>query len=928
MEAAPGVEHVVEAIRSLYHDPDPKRKEEASKWLNQLQRSVYAWTISDQLLQRKVDVETSYFAAQTMRSKIQTSFHELPAEAHVSLRNSLMDHLTTLTPATSQVIVTQLCLAMADLIILMPEWTDALAELMAKLSVGGETVGALLEVLLLLPEEVDSRHMRIGANRRSQIKQLLTASAPHVAQFLQQMVESGGAGRQVSCVKCYTSWLTLGCVPLAAVRASPVMGLAVTALSSPRTPAALHEASADCLIALLARIEREECAELEASTVAMVRGMEDSYQLAVAEEESEKCLNYCRVFTELGESFLIKIVSSPPAQPHFSLPILDTVLLCCGHPDYELPDVTFNLWYRLSEELYTRNDDALVAVFKPQVERLIMCLWRHCHMEPDTAAVLEEGEDFSEFRGRVCELVKDCVFIVGSSTVFRQMYQQLQQGQQWEQTEAALYMMQAVARNILPEEETVVPLVLQQVLSLPGSMHLAVRHTAIRLVGELSEWIEKHPDTLQATLNYLLQGLQDPRLASQAATALQAICSQCRARMAEHFTGLIQIIEQIDQFALKPEAANGLIKGVVMIISIMNQQQLCGAVEKVCSIQVTPLNAVMDAAAASPKIVKHSTSDPVLYLDRLSAVFRHVQPNNGCPAGAAPHPCKPVVEGVWPVLSRALHLYQEDVRVTERACRTVRFAIRCIGVQSSSLLQPLVTQLVGLYEAKGHSCYLYLGSILVDEYASEQGCIPGLLGMLQAFISPTYRLLAPKGSLREHPDTVDDFFRLNARFLQRAPMPYLQTEFLKSILECALLSAALEHRDANASVMKFFYDLLHAGRTRENNPDFEARRHLIGALHLEYGGKLVDSLVKAAVLTLPSYTYHDIGDVIHECLQHDRASVCSWLEECLKTLQTSQPTSIHSITRQQLVEFHRAVTSAESAPDVSHALRDFSRLWR
>lgn len=25
MEAAPGVEHVVEAIKSLYHDPDPKR---------------------------------------------------------------------------------------------------------------------------------------------------------------------------------------------------------------------------------------------------------------------------------------------------------------------------------------------------------------------------------------------------------------------------------------------------------------------------------------------------------------------------------------------------------------------------------------------------------------------------------------------------------------------------------------------------------------------------------------------------------------------------------------------------------------------------------------------------------------------------------------------------------------------------------------
>jgi len=31
-------------------------------------------------------------------------------------------------------------------------------------------------------------------------------------------------------------------------------------------------------------------------------------------------------------------------------------------------------------------------------------------------------------------------------------------------------------------------------------------------------------------------------------------------------------------------------------------------------------------------------------------------------------------------------------------------------------------------------------------------------------------------------------------------------------------------------------------------------------------------------------------------------------------------------TDKQLAEFHRAVTSAECAPDVSHALREFTRL--
>ena len=34
------------------------------------------------------------------------------------------------------------------------------------------------------------------------------------------------------------------------------------------------------------------------------------------------------------------------------------------------------------------------------------------------------------------------------------------------------------------------------VLNLPSSCHVAVRHTSIKVVGELADWIEKHPDYL------------------------------------------------------------------------------------------------------------------------------------------------------------------------------------------------------------------------------------------------------------------------------------------------------------------------------------------------------------------------------------------------------------------------------------------------
>ena len=81
------------------------------------------------------------------------------------------------------------------------------------------------------------------------------------------------------------------------------------------------------------------------------------------------------------------------------------MLACCQQPDYEIADITFNLWYRLSEELYRRNYDPLNLVFRPYIERLVNALSLHCRMESNSEGVLDEGDDLTEFRGRVIDLV-------------------------------------------------------------------------------------------------------------------------------------------------------------------------------------------------------------------------------------------------------------------------------------------------------------------------------------------------------------------------------------------------------------------------------------------------------------------------------------------------------------------------------------------
>lgn len=120
----PALEQVLQALDALYHHDNPLEKLRASQWLTQLQTSVsrsnrraigstleaakcftvltvaraiylqfpfqvHAWEVADQLLVLQRDIETSYFAAQTMQSKIRHCFAELPEDTHtVSLHKT------------------------------------------------------------------------------------------------------------------------------------------------------------------------------------------------------------------------------------------------------------------------------------------------------------------------------------------------------------------------------------------------------------------------------------------------------------------------------------------------------------------------------------------------------------------------------------------------------------------------------------------------------------------------------------------------------------------------------------------------------------------------------------------------------------------------------------------------------------------------
>jgi len=75
----------------------------------------------------------------------------------------------------------------ADLILQMSTWADPIGHLLTAFGSNSKHWWPVLEILRLLPEEVHSRKLKLGDNRRNQLISSLENASPTVLNFLRQV---------------------------------------------------------------------------------------------------------------------------------------------------------------------------------------------------------------------------------------------------------------------------------------------------------------------------------------------------------------------------------------------------------------------------------------------------------------------------------------------------------------------------------------------------------------------------------------------------------------------------------------------------------------------------------------------------------------------------------------------------------------------
>ncbi len=275
----------------------------------------------------------------------------------LSLRTSLCNHLATSIIAnnSSPAVVTRLCLAIASFAV-QTNWQRVVEDISGHMFTSiqaalGDQLGnnnalgnmkaikIVLELLEVLPEECNDSKIIVAEQTREGFYNELVRSVPALLKLLQGLSVTDTSEPILECLfKCLQSWIRHSEVPADAVAKTNIFQLAFEKLGSP----SLFEPAIDLLVDSL-RTYYVPSSSMPVVEIMVPRAMalKHMYSEAVAVEDDDTASGLCRLFTEMGESYIDLIVSPDDVG---QIALIEMLLVCTRHRSSEIASICLPFW--------------------------------------------------------------------------------------------------------------------------------------------------------------------------------------------------------------------------------------------------------------------------------------------------------------------------------------------------------------------------------------------------------------------------------------------------------------------------------------------------------------------------------------------------------------------------------------------------------
>ncbi|KAK6337721.1 Nuclear import receptor [Orbilia brochopaga] len=935
---------ILQALATMQGNVDRAQKYQANEYLEAFQKSPEAWNLTFTMLKSAdLPLDVKLFAATTLKGKIIYDLPQLPREQLAELRNTLLGLLQEFRSGNqNRIIRTQLNVCLAILAIQMTEWKDVLEVVVKSLGTDADGSVCLLEFLKVLPEEVtEGRRIRMTDEELdARTKELLEDNTEQVMNLLISYAQSvPTASQEPLLTSCLTSWLRE--IPVLTIVKSPLLDITINSLSSE----AAFDSAVDCLCAMFSETrDVDEC--LDTIHILFPRIMQLRPRIsAAADDDIEQLRGFTKLFAEAGEAWVILIARMPTEFRQ----LVEAILECSARDkEQEVIGLTFNFWFDLKNYLVLENyieaRVQLADLFANLVDVMIGHL-KYPTPDSNNEADLFDGdreqeERFREFRHKMGDVLKDCCEVLGARDCLAKAYSLVEQYMRsyvagtpsaqnpvpnWQALEAPLFSMRAMGRMVPDDEAEVLPQIMNLLIRLPE--HPKVRFAATLVLGRYTEWTAKHPEYLEAQLNYIINGFQhsDKDVMRAAAMALRYFCQDCHQLLVDHITQLHSFYEQVSA-NLPSQSLEEVTDGVAHVVAAQPVEKIYDALRLFCE----PITKrLMDKAnLARDKESVRELSENVSLLTTFAAIVR---PN--IEAGQD-NPAVRFWAEVFPVVTTILESFIDHPAICERVSKFYRTLLISYRTAMLPLLPALAEKLAACFQKSKQGCFLWVTGSVIREFSDEELVDENTREAVYQFLEQQcwimFKILNDE-SPKDIPDLIEDFFRLMQDAIMFHPMRIIPSALLEPSMKAALACLVLEQNEPLIAVLHFLRDLLVYGTatpptSRYDSPENPPQiRQAVVSITRSQGEILTIRILSGLMYSFPRDCVPDSSGVLMTLIDLLPEETVGWVA---KTVAQLPPGSVSDQERQKfLTNFQQSIIS-RNHKKVRYQLQDFTNWYR
>eukprot|EP00040_Diaphanoeca_grandis_P020724 m.110207 g.110207 ORF g.110207 m.110207 type:complete len:978 (+) comp28020_c0_seq1:258-3191(+) len=895
MASKPTVAQVISAVQTLYHSPEGNNEREvAEAWLKGFQESVFAWEIADQCLHQQPNVEVCFFAAQTIKLKVQLHFRkELPREAQEGLRASLLENLKNYATKNQHAITKQLAVAVADLAIQMyPHWQQPVHDLIMMLGQSNEhtTRGSLLEVLMVMPEEIHNTFLPVTHEDRKQISFQMGMDSTVMYPFMAECwnVYSKDTTQFMTMLekmfKCLSSWLFFGGQGAVDIEKGPLLPAALMALKSDNSE--LAELGREVISAAMYLAKNTEYHPgLSVFVIPQVLSLQPLLVKSLAEEDIDFSSKLVLLFVELADNLVGMIVDTMLArrQDEQVSIMMNILMKCVQQTDVDIFLMTFNYWYEMADALedstYDKRSELrrierlvrsapdqipkrdsiraelrqLEEPFVPVYVSVYEALAFHMKCPADLTGKLKGSTDLADFRDRGLHLVEETCFLMGADALMAFLWNRCKTvaNNGWVEVETQLCMMVPVVEKAT--DSSVAMEVLEALTGIGPEAHPMLYHTVLKLAGRLSIWAKGQTKAIGLIWGILTKAIKAKQHMQITVKGLKDLCRECRADVAPYLVDLIKLCMAADDYGIDKEDTLVLLEGAARVIAHLPTEHITQATEMI----TTPLLTLIEQPNAT-------NSPPVTALDRLAIVFKHI--NIPKVEIVQVHPLLAASQRAWSSLMGVNTRFPTEKKVIEMSNRSLKYILRNLNHHGAPLVPSIIQHTSQLFQTHKHASCLYVATSIIKVFGKVPEFAEGMIQMYRTLATPTFHLLSEsEKSLIHHPDVVEDYFRMSEAILDCRPEMLILTELAEPSFQLGCSSMLLQHRDAYDMAVTFMIKFVGVSISRFVSTEHKDQVNaVIRGLVGKHGQGLVNSLITGATGDLPAHLLPDVAAVLFE----------------------------------------------------------------